>query len=151
VTIGPVQLLVVGLHDPHAEAAILGELERLREGDVVRLVDLLVVRKDAGGNVEPVRRDDAAQHGATVAALIGLGVGGAEGAGHAVGEDDVWCVDDAIPSDSTAAIALVEHCWAIGLRDAIRDAGGSHLADAWVHPADLVAVGLMAAEEAAAR
>ena len=32
----------------------------------------------------------------------------------------------------------------------IRNAGGSHLADAWVHPADLIAVGLIAAEEAAA-
>lgn len=43
-----------------------------------------------------------------------------------------------------------EHRGAIGLRDAIHDAGGLHLADAWVHPADLVAVGLLAAEEAAA-
>ena len=31
---------------------------------------------------------------------------------------------------------------AIGLRDAIRTAGGLPVADAWIHPADLVAAGL---------
>ena len=40
-------------------------------------------------------------------------------------------------------IALVEHRWAIGTRDAIRAAGGTAVADAWVHPADLAAAGLV--------
>ena len=62
----------------------------------------------------------------------------------------VGYVDDAIPNGSAAAVALLEHRWATALRDTIRDAGGFHLADAWVHPADLIAVGLIAAEEAAA-
>ncbi len=43
---------------------------------------------------------------------------------------------------------LLEHRWALGLRGAIQSAGGFHLADAWVHPLDLVSVGLMEAEEA---
>jgi hypothetical protein len=45
-------------------------------------------------------------------------------------------------------VALIEHRWAIGLRDLIHEAGGFRLADAWVHPLDLVAVGLIGAEEA---
>jgi hypothetical protein len=131
---------------------------------------MLVVRKDAEGNVERVQRsdltgDEAAELGAIVGALVGLGTGaeradagailaaaGVRGSEeHMLSEDDFWYVDDAIPNGSAAAIALIEHRWAIGLRDAIRDAGGFHVADAWVHPADLVAVGLMAAEEAAAQ
>jgi hypothetical protein len=36
----------------------------------------------------------------------------------------------------------------VPLRDAIGRAGGFHLADAWIHPRDLVSVGLMAAAEA---
>lgn len=167
--IGPVQLLVVGFDDPQFKGDILAELDRLRDGDVVRLVDLLVVRKDQAGNLEHVQRsdlteDEAAELGTTVGALIGLGAAGAEGAeagailgaagigdaaGHMLSEEDFWFVDDAIPNGSAAAVALVEHRWAIGLRDAIRDAGGFHLADAWVHPADLVAIGLLGAEEAA--
>ena len=55
-----------------------------------------------------------------------------------------------IPNDSAAAIILLEHRWAIPLRDAIRGANGFHIADDWVHPLDLVAIGLLAAEEAEA-
>lgn len=170
-TMGPVQLLVVGFDDPQFNGGILAELDRLREGDIVRLVDLLVVRKDDEGNVERLQRtdltpDEAQQLGATVGALIGIGTGDEEVAeagailgavgideagGHILGESDFWSVDDAIPNGSAAAVALIEHRWALGLRDAIRAAGGFHLADAWVHPADLIAVGLIAAEEAAAQ
>jgi hypothetical protein len=31
--------------------------------------------------------------------------------------------------------------------DAVRDAGGFHLADAWVHPTDLVPIGVLAGAE----
>jgi hypothetical protein len=71
--------------------------------------------------------------------------------GHVFDSADTWYVDDAIPPGSAAAVALIEHRWAIPLRDAIRDAGGFHLADAWIHPADLVAIGVASAEEAATR
>ena len=40
------------------------------------------------------------------------------------------------------AVALLEHRWAIGLRDALQGRGGELLAEAWVHPRDLAAVGL---------
>jgi uncharacterized membrane protein len=147
---GPVQLLVVGFDGPQLAGGALAALNRLSDGDAVRLVDVLVVRKGADGSVERVQPGDGTGDatGAIVGALIGLGDGAEE---QAVGEDDVWFVDDAIPKGSAAAIALIEHRWAIGLRAAIRDAGGEFLADAWVQPADLAAVGLTAAEEADAR
>jgi hypothetical protein len=46
-----------------------------------------------------------------------------------------------IPPGASAAIALIEHRWAIPLRNAIETAGGQTLADTWVHPQDLVAIG----------
>ena len=64
-------------------------------------------------------------------------------------EDEVWYVIDSIPNGTAAAIALLEHRWAIPLRDAIVRAGGFTIADEWIHAKDLVAVGLMAAAEAA--
>jgi hypothetical protein len=63
---------------------------------------------------------------------------------------DVWYAADAIPPGTAAAIALIEHRWAIPLRDKIAAAGGFPLADEWIHPLDLVAVGVIAAEEAEA-
>lgn len=166
---GPVQILVIGFDKPEFKGEIRAELERLRENDVVRLIDLMVVRKDDEGNIERIQQSDLSQEeledfGAIVGALIGVGADGEEGAtagailgaaamedGHIFDENETWYVDDAIPPGSAAAVALLDHRWAIGLRDAIQAAGGFHLADAWIHPADLVAIGLAAGEEAAVK
>lgn len=162
--IGPVQMLVVGFNEPDFRGEILKELDRLREDDVIRLIDLVVVKKDNDGNITLYSDKDieaSAEFGATVGALIGLGAGAGEqeveiaavrGA-ESMSEDslddpDVWYVADAIPEGTAAAVALLEHRWAVPLRDAIGRAGGFHLADAWIHPRDLVSVGLMAAAEA---
>jgi hypothetical protein len=45
---------------------------------------------------------------------------------------------------------LLEQRWAIGLRDAITRAGGVRLASEFISPLDLVALGLVGAEEAEA-
>ena len=167
-TMGPVQLLVVGFEGGEPNDEILAELDRLRGDDVVRLIDLAFVRKDDNGNVEKIPPSDlsleeAEAFGATVGSLLGFGAAGDEGAelgavaraaaledGHAC-DEDVWYVDDAIPNGTAAAVALLEHRWAIPLRDGIRRAGGFHLADAWIHPADLVGIGIVAAEETEAQ
>ena len=162
---GPVQLLVVGFDGGESKGEILAELDRLQENDNVRLIDLVVVRKDADGNMEKLLRSDlspeeAEAFGAVVGALLGFGAADEEGAelgaieeaaaledGH-VFDEEIWYVDDAIPNGTAAAVALLEHRWAIPLREGIRNARGFHLADAWIHPADLVGIGLLAAEEA---
>lgn len=161
---GPIQILVVSFEGNRFRGEILPELQRLREHDIVRLVDLLVVGKDEDGNINSLQRSDlspeeAREFGAIAGALIGLGVGGDAGAeagseagaaamteGVHVDEEAVWDVADTIPNGSSAAIALLEHRWAIPLREAIARANGAALADTWVHPADLVAIGLEVAE-----
>jgi hypothetical protein len=152
--LGPVQLLVVGFDRPDFSGEVLAELERLRESDVVRVLDLLVVHKGADGVVRRLDHSDLTdvEAGAVVGALIGLGGTGADAdGGHLAAEEELWSLEEAIPDDSAAAIALVEHRWAIGTRDAIRAAGGVAVADAWIHPADLVVAGLLDAEDAAPR
>lgn len=168
-TIGPVQLLVLGFDHPDFKGEILTEFDRLKESDVVRVIDGIAVQKDRDGNVAVLKRSDlseqeAEEFGAIVGGLIGLGAAGVEGAVvgaiagaeevHAGGidvlnEEEVWDVIEEIPNDSAAAIILLEHRWAIPLRDAIRAAGGFGISDGFVHPEDLVAIGLIAADEAA--
>ena len=163
--LGPVQILVVGFIDAEFKGTIREELARLKENDIVRLIDLIAVRKDEDGNVERLQQSDMSddelqEFGAIVGALIGFGAAGDEGAeagavagadamedGHVFDESQMWYVDEAIPPGTAAAIALLEHRWAIPLRNAIREHGGFHIADAWIHPADLIAIGAATAEE----
>ncbi len=165
-TIGPVQLLIVGFAGGEFKGEIAKVLADLRERDVIRLIDMGVVRKDEDGVITMIEHSDLSQDetiefGATVGALIGLGVAGEEGAeaGAIAGaeaaldggmiEDQVWYIADEIPEGTAAAVALIEHRWAIPLRTAIQDAGGFLVSDAWIHPTDLVAIGLLASEEMA--
>jgi len=159
-------MLVVGFETDALAGKVLEELAKLREADLVRVIDLLVVAKDDAGDLAVVQasdltQDQAMQFGALVGALVGLGTGDEEtmeaaavagataGAdGHLIDEADAWYVADAIPAGTTAGIALIEHRWAIPLRDAIVGQGGILLADEWIHASDLVAVGAVAAATA---
>jgi len=142
------QVLVVGFDGTEFTGKIAAELRRLREHDIVRLADLIVVRKDDVGDVTTLETSDLSaaeseQLGALAGALIGLGAAGEQepDTGAAPLPDDVWFVADAIPPGTTAAVAVLEHRWAIPLRDAIQDSGGQLFADAWLHPVDLIELG----------
>jgi uncharacterized membrane protein len=166
---GPVQMLVLGFAEPNFTGKIAAELDRLREQEFVKIVDALVVSKDDEGNITELQvtdlsLDESIEMGAIAGALIGFGYGEgdedaieagaelgaesmAEKGGHVIPEEDAWYVADAIPNGSAAAIVLLEHLWAIPLRNAIVDAGGIALADEWIHASDLIAVGVAAAAE----
>ena len=166
--IGPVQLLVLGFEHPDFHGEIIEELERLKESDTVRVIDALAVYKDAVGDVEVMHlsnlsREEAIELGSKIGALIGLGVDGEEGleAGALLGaeaaaedgvsvfsDDEAWDILEDIPNDSAAALILIEHHWAVPLRDAIARAGGFRISDGFISPLDLIAIGLISAEEA---
>jgi uncharacterized membrane protein len=166
--IGPVQLLVLGFNHPHFHGEIIAELERLRESDTVRVIDAMAVYKDANGDLEVehlsnLSEAEAIELGSKIGALIGLGIEGEEGAEagaiagaeeaaesgvHVFSEQEEWDVIEDIPNDSAAALILLEHHWAVPLRDAIARAGGFRLGDGFISPLDLVEIGLMSAEEA---
>ena len=162
--IGPVQLIVLGFEHPEFHGEIIAELERLRESDTVRVIDALAVHKDADGEIEVAHlsnlsKDEAIELGSKVGALIGLGIEGEEGmeagaeAGaeaaaegngvHVFSDEDAWDVLEDIPNDSAAALILLEHHWAVPLRDAIARAGGFRISDGFISPLDLVEIGLM--------
>ena len=65
------------------------------------------------------------------------------------GEIEVRHPLEEIPHDSAAAVVLLEHHWAVPLRDAIARAGGHPISDGFISPLDLVEIGLVSGEEAA--
>jgi uncharacterized membrane protein len=166
--IGPVQLIVLGFDQPNFRGEILEELERLRETDTVRVIDAMAVHKDAAGELEVehlsnLSRDEAVELGSKIGALIGLGFEGEQGmdAGAAMGaeaatdgvrplsdDNEAWDVLEDIPNDSAAALILLEHHWAVPLRDAVMRAGGFRVSDGFISPLDLIDIGLVSAQEA---
>ena len=167
--IGPVQLIVLGFSHPDFHGEIIAELERLRQSDTIRVIDSLVVYKDADGELEVehlsnLSKEEAIEVGSKIGALIGLGIEGEEGAEagaiagaeevaaeggvHVFTEEEGWDVLEDIPNDSAAALVLIEHHWAVPLRDAVLRAGGFRISDGFISPLDLVELGLVSAEEA---
>jgi uncharacterized membrane protein len=168
VPIGPVQLIVLGFSHPDFHGEIIAELERLQESDSVRVIDSLAVYKDAEGGLEVehlsnLSEEEAIELGSKVGALIGIGIEGEEGVEAAALDGaqeaavsginvfagaEEWDVLADIPNDSAAALILLEHHWAVPLRDAIARTGGFRLSDGFISPLDLVEIGLLSAAEA---
>jgi uncharacterized membrane protein len=165
--VGPVQLIVLGFPHPNFHGEVIAELENLRQSDTVRVIDALAVYKDAKGEIEVehlsnLSTDEAVELGSKIGALIGLGIEGEAGAEagaalgaeaaqdgvHVFSDEEAWDVLNEIPDDSAAALLLIEHNWAVPLRDAIARAGGFRISDGFISPLDLIALGLVSAEEA---
>ena len=125
--IGPVQLIVLGFSNPQAHGVIADELKRLRDSNMVRVVDALVVVKDANGETAALEAsqltdEESVEYGALVGGLVGLGEGGEQGmeAGAEAGaeeaasegfrvfsDEDAWDVMAEIPNGTAAALILL--------------------------------------------
>jgi uncharacterized membrane protein len=155
---GPIQLLIVAFPGNRFKGEILPELERLKREEIVRVLDLLVVRKDGQGKVMVTTGTDmdweeATAFGSYIGGLAGFaasGPGGMErgsmiGAaeladGHYFDEEDVFRVTRSLPDDTTAALVLIEHRWAIPLLDAVARADGVELSNDWIRADQLLTV-----------
>jgi uncharacterized membrane protein len=163
--IGPIQMLSVGFDGNRFKGEILPELDRLKAENVIRILDLLFVRKDGQGNVSVMKATDldweeAIAFGEYLGTLVGFAAGGPEGAdrgaiagaaeladGHFFDQDDAFRLTQALPNGMSAAIVLIEHRWALPLLDAIDRADGVELSNRWVGVEDLLAAGFQAAED----
>jgi uncharacterized membrane protein len=155
-SVGPIQLLTVAFDGNHFRGEIMPELERLKREGIVRLIDLLLVRKDSMGavmvtTVTDLEWEEAVSLGSYLGALSGFATGGPEameqgamaGAaeladGHFFDEDDVFRVTQSLPLNMSAALVLVEHLWAKPLLDAIGRADGFELSNDWIRPDQVI-------------
>ncbi len=126
-TLGPLEYLVVGFEGNRFTGRILAELRAAREKGIIRVVDLLVLKKDEDGNITAMELSDLSKEEAEqFAPLAGLD--------HLLTPEDIEQVARDIPNNCSAGLLLFEHTWAIGLKEAIRDSGGLALAGGLVAP-----------------
>jgi hypothetical protein len=135
--IGPVQVVVVGFDQPSFSGEVVAEFTRLEEAGIVRLVDLLLVSRAEDGTFETMTDDHFAAHFGRFAAGV-LGWAAEEDVAASEPEaESTWSLADAVPPRGTAAVALIEHRWALPLREAILRNGGRALDETWLARDDL--------------
>jgi uncharacterized membrane protein len=153
---GPIQMLTVAFDGSRFKGEILPELDRLKNERIIRVIDLMVVRKDAEGRVMTMTASDldweeATSFGSYIGALAGLKAAGADGLepgsiagaaeladGHVFDENDAFRVTQSLPNNMSAALVLIEHVWARSLLDAIERAGGQELGNDWIRADELL-------------
>jgi uncharacterized membrane protein len=156
---GPVQMLVVAFDGNRFRGEIWPELERLKREGVVRILDLMLVRKDSVGAVSHMVASDlsweeASAFGETMGMLAGFARDGLPGLergaiagmaemmdGHLFDEEDAFKLEQLLPNETTAAVVLIEHLWAKPLLAAISRANGFEMFNDWVEPTQIMEAG----------
>jgi len=124
---------------------ILAELSRLGESGVVRLIDVLLVRRTEDGSLETLPAPPGADPDLGRLAAAFLAEAESEDVGDA-SDPAGWSIDHAVPTGGVTAVAFIEHTWAQPLVLAIRDAGGLLRDETWLAPDDRELLGRLANE-----
>jgi uncharacterized membrane protein len=159
-SVGPIQLIAFGFADFEPTGKILTALEDAVDSGAIRVIDLQFVGKDAEGNVTAAQMtglspDEEIEFGAVIGGLLGAGLAGEEGAEigalegalaaaeHSYGmtASDVQEIADGLAPGDAAALLMIEHTWAIGFRDSVREAGGMVLGQGFLTPETLLLIG----------
>ncbi len=116
-TIGPLEYVMVAIEGNRFSGQILAELRAAQEKGIIRVIDLLVIKKDEQGNVMVLELSDLSEEeGRPFGFLAGNMLSIFE-------PDDVEATVSQIPNNSAAGLLLVEQTWAIPLKEAILYAG----------------------------
>jgi len=115
--LGPLEYLVVGFEGNQFTGQILTELRAAQEKGIIRVIDLLVIKKNEQGNVSALElselsEEEARPFGFLAGKLLNI-----------FEPDDVEVTARPMPSNSAAGLLLFEHTWAIPLKQAILNAG----------------------------
>jgi len=170
VEFGPIQMIALGFPEiDKLKGELLKEIFRLSEAKIIRVIGLLAIVKDAKGNIEAAQitelsDEDRIKLGAGIGALIGLGAAGTKGAvaGAKAGaervaqkefglsQERVMEIAESVPKGTAAGMLLVEHLWAKRFKEIAMKQNGIVLAQGFIEPAALVALGAELAEGARA-
>lgn len=128
---GPIDFLLLEFQSDKMKGDAADALLDLVGRGIVRIYDLLVIRKEADGSfsgidVSDLSADDVGGFVAFAGARSGL-----------LGDDDISAAADAMAPGTAAAMIVYENTWAIPFVAAARDAGAEVVASARI-PASVV-------------
>lgn len=123
-TLGPIEMLVLGFPGSKFSGGILPELERLVGAGTITIIDAMVMIKSEDGDLDilEIAQIPDSYEMAALAALI-------DNVNGMLSEDDLIAFADELSPGDSAAVLVFEHTWFKPLRDEILDSGGVVLAD----------------------
>ncbi len=125
---GPVDWLVVRFPGNRFKGRIAPEIRRLEDSGIVRVIDLVFIRKDKDGNVAAFEIDELGGEDENAFNIFSGRVD------EWLSQDDIDSIGRDLPNDSSAGAILFENLWAIRLKEAMLDAGGEVIAQGRVPP-----------------
>ena len=131
-SVGPIEVIVVEFPGNRFNGKILPELKRLVDAGTIRIVDGLLMTRGADDEISVLEVDQVLADPDLIA-LAEL----FDSLDALISDEDVEALKETLEPDSSAAILVFEHTWAIPFRDALVDSGGI-LAAAVRIPADVV-------------
>jgi uncharacterized membrane protein len=118
VDIGPVEYVVIGFPGNRFKGEIVPAIAELVDNDIVHIIDVAFVKKDADGTVTAFEYDDLDD-------VLEFGFADVDGeAGGVLNDEDLRLAAETLEPNSSAALIVWEHRWAARVAKAIRDAGG---------------------------
>lgn len=114
--LAPIEYVIIEFPSEAPDPEVAPAIADLVDTGLVRILDLVFVRKDPQGTVtwfEFDERDDLAAFGAIEGEVDGV-----------MGDDDIVEIADDLPLDCSALLIVWEDLWAADLGRAIRRAGG---------------------------
>ena len=124
---GPMEYVVLEFEVNQFRGEIVPALRDVVSRGVIRIDDLVLVKKDRDGDVTVSELKDLGKDAATWEPLLG-------DLKELFSHDDIEQLTKNLKPNSTAALVLFEHTWAANLRDAIIRAKGRLIADNFVPP-----------------
>jgi len=132
--VGPVDIAVIAFDEPTFDGRIAGAIAELQAAGTIRLLDAVVVNKDADGTLTYLEITDIDGDGELdLVALQGDAPG-------MLTEDDAAAGAEAMPPGSAILMLAWENTWAVRAAVAIRENGGVLVAQERIPAADVQAV-----------
>jgi hypothetical protein len=131
--LGPIDYLVVEFPGARLRGEAFPLLVDLVDRGIVRVLDLVFIRKDLDGSVVAVEVSDLDRDGELDVEVLAGATSGL------LGRDDLEEAAAAVEPGSAAGIVLYENVWAVPFIGALRRAGGQLVAAGRVPVEDLVA------------
>ena len=121
---GPIDYIVVSFDGNQFKGEILNELEKAVSAGTISVLALSLVTKDADGSVMAINLDEGGISFAISQALHN----------ELIDDKDIAEVGELLEPNTAAGLLIVEHTWAIGLKQAITNANGRLVTDGRIHP-----------------